>query len=160
MLILTRRPGESLRIEPDAAVPTEADPFGWFADGPIRVFINGVRHSQVRIGIEAPLAFRILRDELPAQPRAAVPAAPLRKALARKVRIMRTLRKWSVEALAQAAGLPVMAIRSIESGAGLVELGELEMLAAAFGTSVVGLLLPPGRTAEERVLLALLDGEG
>ena len=51
MLILTRRPGESLRIEPEGAVPTEADPFGWFADGPIRVSVTGVHHGQVRIGI-------------------------------------------------------------------------------------------------------------
>ena len=60
MLILTRRPGESLRIEPEGAVPTEADPFGWFADGPIRVSVTGVHHGQVRIGIQAPPALRIL----------------------------------------------------------------------------------------------------
>lgn len=36
----------------------------------------------------------------------------------------------------------------------------LEMLATAFGTSVVGLMLPPGRAAEERVLLALLEERG
>lgn len=119
----------------------------------------------MRLGIKAPLVFRVLRDELPTWPRDAVPPASspapsLRKALARKVRIMRILRKWSVEALAQAATLPVMTITEIESGAGLVELGELEMLAGAFGTSVVGLMLPPGRTAEERVLLALLEARG
>lgn len=84
----------------------------------------------------------------------------LRKALARKVRILRVLGKWSVEDLAAAAGLPVVTIRGIESGAGLVELGELELLAGAFGTGVVGLMLPAGRTAEERVVLAVLEGEG
>jgi len=56
--------------------------------------------------------------------------------------------------------LPEPTITEIESGAGLVELGELELLAGAFGTSVVGLMLPPGRTAEERVLLALLEERG
>ncbi len=160
MLILTRRPGESLRIEPASVVSTEADPLGWFADGPIRVSVNSVRHRQVRIGIKAPPALKILRDELPSQPRDSVPEPPsLRQALARKLRMLRFLRQWPVEALARAAGLPVMTILEIESGEGLVELGELESLAAAFGTSVVGLLLPPGRTAEERVIGALLEGE-
>jgi sRNA-binding carbon storage regulator CsrA len=161
MLILTRRPGESLRIEPEGAVPTEADPFGWFADGPIRVSVTGVHRGQVRIGIQAPPALRILRDELPPRPADPAPAAlPGRQALARKLKILRVLRRWSHESLARLAVLPVETILEIESGAGLVELGELEALARAFGMTLPALLVPPGRTAAERVMLALLEGEG
>jgi hypothetical protein len=41
----------------------------------------------------------------------------------------------------------------------LVELGEIEMLARAFGITLPGLLVPPGGTEAERVILALLEGE-
>ena len=117
MLILTHRPGESLRIEPEGAVPTEADPFGWFADGPIRVSVTGVHHGQVRIGIQAPPALRILRDELPPRPADSAPAPlPGRQALARKLKILHILRRWSPESLARLAGLPVATILEIESG--------------------------------------------
>jgi sRNA-binding carbon storage regulator CsrA len=161
MLILTRRLGEALRIEPDGLLPPEADPFGWFAGGPIRVAVTGVRHGQVRLGIEAPPALRILRDELPPLPRDPAPAPlPGRLALARKLRILRRLRCWSPESLAQLAGLPVATILEIESGQGLIELGELEALARAFGVTLPALLVPPGWTAQERAVLALIEGEG
>ena len=75
--------------------------------------------------------------------------------LARK---LTTLRRWSAETLAHLAALPVATIREIESGAGLVELGELEALARAFATTVIALLMPPRRTVEQRVMLALLEG--
>ena len=147
MLILTRRPGESLRIEPDGLVPAEADPFGWFAEGPIRIAVSAVHRDQVRIGIQAPPALKILRDELPPRPRDPAPAAlPGRQALARKLKVLRILRRWSLESLARLAGLPVATIREIESGVGFVELGELEALARAFGLTLPALLVPPGRT--------------
>ena len=159
MLILTRRPGESLRIEPDGRVPAEADPFGWFAEGPIRVAVSAVHRDQVRIGIKAPAALRILRDELPTRSVEGVPPTlPARKALARKITILRILRRWSVESLARVAGLPVGTVREIEGGKGLVELGEIEALARAFGVMLPALLVPPGGTEAERVILALLEG--
>ena len=87
-------------------------------------------------------------------------ALPGRQALARKLKILRVLRRWSHESLARLAVLPVETIREIESGGGLVELSELEALARAFGLTLSALLVPAGRTAEERVVLALLEGEG
>jgi len=161
MLILTRRPGESLRIEPDGLIPAEADPFGWFAEGPIRIAVSAVHRDQVRIGIQAPPALKILRDELPGRPAEPVPAPrPARQALGRKITILRILRRWSVESLARVAGLPAGTVREIEGGRGLVELGEIEMLARAFGITLPALLVPPGGTEAERVMLALLEGEG
>ena len=119
MLILTRRPGESLRIEPEFGPSAEADPFGWFAEGPIRVAVNGVRGSQVRIGIQAPAALRILREELSARPKPPVVAMlSARLALARKVAILRILRKWSVANLAAASGLPVRRLSRWTAGRG------------------------------------------
>lgn len=45
----------------------------------------------------------------------------------------------------------------MESGARLVELGELEALVRAFGLTLPALLVPPGQTAAERVVFALLE---
>ncbi len=66
MLILTRRPGEVLLIKPNPEAG--GDPREWFADGSIRLRINGVSGNQVRIGIEAPRALQILRRELVQKP--------------------------------------------------------------------------------------------
>ena len=61
MLILTRRPGDSVFIEPhlgtDKSGPTE-----WFAR-PIEVRILRVDGSHVRIGIEAAEGLKIWRGE-------------------------------------------------------------------------------------------------
>ncbi len=66
MLILTRRPGEVLLIKPNPEAGGGLRE--WFADGPIRLLIYGVRGNQVRIGIEAPRALQILRGELIQKP--------------------------------------------------------------------------------------------
>ncbi|MCK7513719.1 MAG: hypothetical protein MZV70_63380 [Desulfobacterales bacterium] len=57
-------------------------------------------------------------------------------------------------------GVPVGTLREIESGQGLVELGEIEALARAIGMTLPALRVPPGQTEAERVVLALLEGEG
>lgn len=141
MLILSRRTGESLVIEPD---PTRGhDPQDWFAEGPIRLRINDVRHHIVRLGIDAPRALRVLREELVTGPGAqATGNLPPRALLARKVQLLRGLRKWSTQELAQAAGLSLTVVVCIESATGNVELVELEALARAFGLSVAELFLP------------------
>ena len=51
MLILTRRPGESVIIEPPAGER-------------IQVTVLGVKGNQVRIGTEAPDDIQIMRDKL------------------------------------------------------------------------------------------------
>ena len=61
MLVLTRRPGDTLLIEPhsDAA---GSDPSAWFTR-PIEVRILRVEGNHVRIGIEAAEGLRIWRGE-------------------------------------------------------------------------------------------------
>jgi len=61
MLVLTRRPGETLVIEPDADT-VGSDPLLWF-DRPIEVMILRVDGNHVRIGIDAPASLRIWRGE-------------------------------------------------------------------------------------------------
>lgn len=58
MLVLSRRAGESLLIYPPSKdVNTTVPP-------PIIVTVLDARYQQARIGIDAPLAYRIARAEL------------------------------------------------------------------------------------------------
>ena len=61
MLVLTRRPGEIVMIEPDPDT-VGSDPLVWF-DRPIEVLILRVEGNHVRIGIDAPASLRIWRGE-------------------------------------------------------------------------------------------------
>lgn len=63
MLIITRKPGQVIRIElaPDA---DPATPIGEIlAEGPIEVIVAQVRGSYVKLGVSAPLALTIRRAE-------------------------------------------------------------------------------------------------
>ena len=61
MLVLSRRPGEILVIEPDPDT-VGSGPLLWF-DRPIEVMILRVDGNHVRIGIDAPASLRIWRGE-------------------------------------------------------------------------------------------------
>ena len=60
MLVLTRRPGDTVLIEPQPNVGS--NPTKWFTQ-PIVVRILRVQGNQVRIGIEAAEGLRITREE-------------------------------------------------------------------------------------------------
>jgi len=64
MLVLTRRPGESILID----IPEDLDPntpvSSLFSGGPIEVRVLSHKASTIRIGIEAPNDLNILRSEL------------------------------------------------------------------------------------------------
>ena len=160
MLILTRQPGQSLSIHPhptlDPGTPVEQV----FADGPIRVQVLGVQGPQVRLGVAAPAGLCILREEL--RPVAAV--SPLsgeaRRRLARKLKVLMFLNLHSTQSLAVAAGLAPARVLAAESGVGALVLDDLERIARVLGVKVLELFLSPGRTAAERVILGLLEGEG
>ena len=60
MLVLTRRPGDTVLIEPHP--DTLVDPTKWFTQ-PIVVRILRVQGNQVRIGIDAAEGLQITRQE-------------------------------------------------------------------------------------------------
>ncbi len=64
MLILTRRPGESVFIDIAESVDPDMTVAELFADGPIEIVILGVKGNQVRVGTQASDRLTILRDEL------------------------------------------------------------------------------------------------
>ena len=160
MLILTRHPGQSLSLHPhptlDPGTPVEQ----LFAEGSIRVQVLRVEGLQVRLGVAAPAGLCILREEL----RHAAAVQPLtegaRRLLAHKFKVLMFLNLHSTESLAAAAGLAPARVRAIANGVGAVVLDDLEKIARVLGVTVLDLFLSPGRTAAERVILGLLEGEG
>ena len=64
MLILTRRIGETLIIEPSSNVDLNMTLGELFAHGPLVVALLGTKGNQSRIGIDAPDALKVLRSEL------------------------------------------------------------------------------------------------
>lgn len=79
-----------------------------------------------------------------------------RRLLAQNLRVMRLLRGWSQEALAEAAGLDRSYVGDIERAERNVSLDCLERLARAFGVSVPELLHEPDPTALGEQLLSAM----
>ena len=79
-----------------------------------------------------------------------------RTLLAQKLRVLRFVRGWSQEALAEASGLHRTHISLIERGACNISLDNLEKLAGAFGLALPDLLGMPDAASLGAPLLATL----
>ena len=64
MLVLTRRPGEAVKIDLLQHVDPQTPVGELFACGPIEVVLLAVRGRQVKLGLRADARLLILRDEL------------------------------------------------------------------------------------------------
>ncbi|BAU49474.1 hypothetical protein SVA_2926 [Sulfurifustis variabilis] len=64
MLILTRKRGQRVRIEPAAALDPRTPVGELFAAGPIELLVTRVSGGRVRLGIVAPAGLVILREEI------------------------------------------------------------------------------------------------
>ncbi len=159
MLILTRKPGQALTIRPEQDLDPTTPVGTLFDDGAIRIEITGVQGIQVRLGVVAHPGFRILREELLTFPTAGPLPETARLALARKLKVVMLMRRMSSVRLAETAGLSLTTVRAAESGAGVLYLDDLEKLARVLGVSVAELFREPGRTPEERMVMAVLEGE-
>ena len=158
MLILTRKQGQSLTINPEPSIDPATPVARLFASGPIRVQVLGLHGPPVRLGVEADPGFCILREEL--RPAAGPLPEGARRVLARKLKVLMFRHRHSTQSLAAASGLTAARVWAAESGVGVLQLDDLERLAVALGVKVVELFRPVGRTAEERLVLAILEGDG
>lgn len=156
MLILTRKQGQSFTINPQPNLDPDTPIKQLFADGPIRVQVVGLHGPPARLGVEANPGFSILRDEL--LPTAGPLPDGARRLLARKLKLLMFRQRHSTQSLAAASGLAPARVWAAESGVGLLGLEDLERLAVALDVKVVELFRPAGRTEEERVVLAMLEG--
>lgn len=159
MLILTRKPGQSLSVHPHPTLNPGTPVEQLFARGPIHVQVVRVQGTQVSLGVAAHAGFCILRDEL-RSPMIDPLSEGARRMLARKLKVLMVLNRHSTHSLAAAAKLAPVQVLAATSGEGMLVLDDLEKIARVLGVKVRELFLPPGRTATERLILALLEGEG
>ena len=79
MLILTRKPGQSIVIDLTEGLDPKTPVGELFARGPIEILVCGYTGQSVRLGVEADSRFRILRDELCEEPAAVYGSAGVRE---------------------------------------------------------------------------------
>lgn len=157
MLILTRKPSQSLVVHPHPSLAPGIPVEEVFADGLIQVEVLAMEESQVRLGVVVPSGFCVVREELRCQALSVNPVpGEARWRLGRKLKVLMVLNHHSIQSLAGAAGLAPTRVLAAESGVGVVMLDDLEKMARVLGVKVVELFFAPGRTAAERVVL----GEG
>lgn len=165
MLILTRKPGQSLQILPRVEC-CQQDLNGLFQDGPIEISILKIRGNQVRIGINAHRSLLVLRDEIALRPDpsamnsgSVVPEASFtntRLILSQNVRVQRFLRQWSRQDLSYVTGLRASYIELVETTAINIGIDNVEKFAFTFNLSITELLNLPNKTTEKRIFSALL----
>lgn len=155
MLLLTRKPGQGLTIGPEETLDLSTPIGRLFADGPIRVVVKNVDGEHVRLGVAADVRFLILREELLVRPTAQIDAGA-RQVFARKLKVLRLMRKLTTEALAKTAGVSLATVISAESGAGMVYIDDIERLALALGVTIAELFREPGLSPEEQAIMAML----
>ena len=161
MLILTRKPSQSLVVHPHPSLAPGIPVEEVFAEGSIEVQVLGVQDAQVRLGVVAPSGFCVVREELRCQVLSVNPVpGEARWRLGRKLKVLMVLNQHSTHSLAGAAGVATARVVAAESGVGVVMLDDLEKMARVLGVKVVELFFAPGRTAAERAVLGLLEGNG
>ena len=64
MLLLTRKPGQRITIQPAPGLPLTTPVGVLFAAGPLEIVVQRVHGQQVRIGIQADAGLLVLREEL------------------------------------------------------------------------------------------------
>lgn len=146
MLVLTRKTGQSITIQPDTKLDA-ATPVGTlFNDGPIEVQIKQVGRGSVTLGINANKQFCILRNELqlqtPVEPQAAAESLNIQQALAKNLQSISQQLNLGPAALAEKTGIPLMKINDIFQGRADITLTELELLAQVLGTGGHRLIRP------------------
>jgi hypothetical protein len=157
MLVINRYPGQGFIIRPQPNLDPNTPISELFANGPIRIGVTAVKGNQICLGISAHGGFCILRDELKPLSPPSLLAEDTRLALALKLRILMHVNQQTSRSLAEATGLPIERVMLAECGAGVAELDDLDKLARVLNVNVVELFRPPGRTPEERLILAILD---
>jgi len=157
MLYLSRRPGESIFIQPrpdlDPATPVRE----LFAEAPIVLRVSATTCTRVNLGIAAHSGLSIVREELIPRKFTDFLDPEARLELAVKIRILMTHRQLSRQALAYATRLPIDAVIRAEREGVLERISDLESVAAALNVTTTELLRPPGSSIQEREVMMRLE---
>ena len=157
MLILKCRARQSIWIGP-GAVARDTPVSKVFNAGLIEVAVSRIDETEVVLKVEVPPSFQVSRTELiPPILGEVVSARHTRTCLAQKLITLRFIKKLSCEDLAKISGIPIDTLNSVERQNAPIGLDEIEALATGLGISVAELLTPLGITAQERVVMALLE---
>lgn len=147
MLLLFRKPGQSITIQPAPEVDLTAPLGRFFENGPIQVLVNRIIEHEVKLGIQAHPDLMILREEITPNYPPTPPPSPtglmegqIRTILARNISHYRRQRQWSGEQLAAQANLTLTTITAMEQGIGTITLDDLDRVALALGIGVAELL--------------------
>lgn len=144
MLLLTRKPGQAITIQPEQGLDF-ATPVGvLFSHGPIEIRVTQILSGGVRMGITADRQFHILRDELipyaDIHPQVIPRNSSYREILADNLFNIRVQRQWSVQQLADESQLALTTVFALENGRGLIMLDDLDRLASALAVNLSTLL--------------------
>ncbi|MDZ7803503.1 carbon storage regulator [Thiohalophilus sp.] len=147
MLLLFRKPGQSITIQPAPEVDLTAPLGTFFENGPIQVLVNRIIENEVKLGIQAHPDLMILREEISPHYPATPPPSPsglregqIRAIVARNLSHYRHERQWSTQQLAEQANLPLTTITAMEQGIGTITLDDLDRVALALDLGVAELL--------------------
>ncbi|MEE8387278.1 MAG: helix-turn-helix transcriptional regulator [Acidiferrobacterales bacterium] len=157
MLILKCRARESIWIGPgEAARDTPVREV--FNTGLIEIVVSCIDETEVVLKVEVPPSFHVLRTEIvPPILDEVVSSQNTRTILAQKLITLRFIKKLSCEDLARISGVALPTLNNTERHDTPLGFDEVKALAKGLGVSVAELLTPPGITAEERVVMALLE---
>ena len=157
MLILKCKARESIWIGP-GEVARDTPISEVFNAGLIEVAVSRIDETEVVLNVEVPPRFQVLHTEIvPPILGEVVSAQNTRTCLAQKLITLRFIKKLSCEDLARISGVALPTLNGVERHDTPIGLDEVEALATGLGISVAELLTPPGLTAEERVVVALLE---
>lgn len=146
MLILSRKSGESITIQPEEGTHL-AQPVGqFFEEQPIRVTVRNIDRGVAKLGISAHRALNIVRDELLPKPQSVhrdvlnnAHYGNARQRLAANLYTHRLNRQWTLQDLALVTGIPMNTLTAMEHGVNRVNLEDLEVIAEVFDVEVGGL---------------------
>lgn len=125
MLILARKPGESITIRPE----DEAYLGQFFQDQPIKVYVRAIDRGVAKLGISAHRALNIVRDELIPRSQSvqrdvlnSAQYGNARQSLAANLYTHRLNRQWTLYDLSLVMGIPMNTLTAMEHGANRINL--------------------------------------
>ena len=146
MLVLSRKSGQSITIEPEAGADLSQSAGQFFHNQPIKVYVKDIDRGVARIAISAHRALNIVRDELLSKPRNVTRDVlnngyygNARQSLSVNLYNHRLEHQWTVNDLAMRTRIPVHVLMAIEHGVNRVNLEDLEVIAEVFGVEVAEL---------------------
>lgn len=146
MLILSRKPGQFITIQPEAGVDVSQPVDKFFSNHPIEVYVTNIDRGEVKLGISAHRSLNIVRGELLPKHQCVdgdvcknTRYGQARQHLAVNIYNYRLNHQWTINEMAVLTRIPIHVLMTMENGASRVNLEDLEVIAEVFDVGVAGL---------------------